>query len=180
MDAKLEYLESEGMYPRVVLEGILGAREKVRVATATLKNLHADTGKKKLESAVRFLFDLARRGVSIEVLHGAPPSGPFQAELRDAWPPPEGRLRLRLCPRVHFKAVVVDYIALYVGSANFTGAGLGAKSPRRRNFEIGFWTESPDLLDRVNMLFDRIWSGEACNDCGRRNVCPVPLEEYAP
>ena len=39
-------------------------------------------------------------------------------------------LALRACPRVHFKAVIVDGAFVYVGSANWTGAGLGAKSER--------------------------------------------------
>ncbi len=87
---------------------------------------------------------------------------------------------MRLCPRVHFKAVIVDYRALYIGSANFTGAGMGAKDAKRRNFEAGVWTKSPWLLDRVNMLFDSVWSGESCADCGRKSSCPVPLEEFQP
>ena len=39
---------------------------------------------------------------------------------------------------------------------------------------LGDCTYDP-LLD-----IDRIWFGEACPDCGRKNVCPVPLEEFSP
>ena len=180
MSDRFDFLEGEEIYSTVVLKGLLGAKEKVRLATANLKNLHADTGGKRYTSAASFLFKLAKEGVTVEILHGAVPSGPLLAELREAWPPPEDRLVLKLCPRVHFKALIVDYSRLYMGSANFTGAGMGGKSARRRNFEVGLWTESPEFLDRVNMLFDRIWFGEECGNCGRKAHCPVPLEVFAP
>ncbi len=48
----------------------------------------------------------------------------------------------RRCPRLHAKAVIIDCRAMYLGSANLTGAGLGAKADKRRNFEMGIWTES--------------------------------------
>ena len=79
---------------------------------------------------------------------------------------------------IHFKSVIIDYSSLYIGSANFTGAGMGAKSDKNRNFEIGIWTKDEALLDYTSILFDKIWQGDKCTDCGRKNVCPVPLEEF--
>ena len=52
----------------------------------------------------------------------------------------KGGLALRQCARLHLKAVIVDGALLYLGSANWTGAGLGAKGDRNRNFELGFVT----------------------------------------
>lgn len=46
-----------------------------------------------------------------------------------------------LCPRVHLKSLIIDGRFAYVGSANLTGAGMGAKSDRRRNFESGIITD---------------------------------------
>ena len=66
---------------------------------------------------------------------------------------------------------------MYLGSANLTGAGLGAKLPGCRNFEWGFWTGSPTLIDAVLEQFNTIWEGAACTSCQRRDICPVPLEE---
>ncbi len=60
----------------------------------------------------------------------------------------EGLERL-LSPRVHFKAVVVDGTFAYSGSANLTGAGMGAKSENRRNFEVGFITSAQPLSIRL-------------------------------
>lgn len=83
---------------------------------------------------------------------------------------------MRRCPRTHFKAAVVDGQQVYLGSANLTGAGLGAKSGSRRNFEIGLLSDDPALVDAVADLFEAIWSGAMCRDCDRTDYCPEPLE----
>jgi len=90
-----------------------------------------------------------------------------------------GRFEMRLCPRVHLKAVIVDGEFLYLGSANWTGAGLGAKGTGRRNFELGVVTDDALLLDDVQEIFDRIWTGSECAGCKLRDVCPSPLENRA-
>jgi len=54
---------------------------------------------------------------------------------------------------------------------------MGAKGAKRRNFEIGFMTTHPFLIHQVTGKFRRIWNGQACDGCGRREVCAAPLEE---
>lgn len=125
-------------------------------------------------SIVAVLGELAERGVEVRVLHAGIPSGPVLRELRRGI---AAGLAIRRCPRVHGKAVVIDCERLYLGSANLTGAGLGAKSPTRRNFELGVWVEGSTLIDPVLDWFNAIWEGKHCNRCGRRELCPVPLEE---
>lgn len=65
----------------------------------------------------------------------------------------------------------------YPGSANLTGAGLGARSDGRRNFEIGILTDDDYLLDAVQAQFDAIWSGRECGACRLRHLCPAPIEQ---
>ncbi len=102
------------------------------------------------------------------------PSSPALQELRRALP---SNLGIRRCPRLHAKAVIIDCRAMYLGSANLTGAGLGSKAATRRNFELGVWTTSAEAIDKVLDYFNGVWEGRHCDGCGRRNVCPVPLEE---
>lgn len=83
---------------------------------------------------------------------------------------------MRLCPRVHWKVVVVDGALLYLGSANWTGAGLGARGSGRRNFELGIVTDDGPLLDEVQGLYDRVWRGGECAGCKLRTTCPRPLD----
>ena len=47
---------------------------------------------------------------------------------------------------VHFKLIIIDSTIAYVGSANLTGAGMGMKSPKKRNFEAGILTDDPEML----------------------------------
>jgi phosphatidylserine/phosphatidylglycerophosphate/cardiolipin synthase-like enzyme len=108
------------------------------------------------------------------LLHAGTPSSAALRELKQALP---ANLSIRRCPRLHAKAVVVDARGMYLGSANLTGAGLGAKADGRRNFELGVWTQSPALIDAVLEHFNALWEGHQCKGCRRKDVCPVPLEE---
>ena len=62
-----------------------------------------------------------------------------------------------LCPRVHFKCIIVDGVKAYFGSANLTGAGMGAKSEKKRNFKNGVLTDDPVLLEPLIEQFDSVW-----------------------
>ena len=63
----------------------------------------------------------------------------------------------------------------YVGSANLTGAGMGMKSPHRRNFEAGILSDEPSIVSAAIEEFDKVWRGSECGKCQRRNVCPDPI-----
>ncbi len=123
---------------------------------------------------------LARRGVELRLLHAELPSRPFRAAFDRSRTLVRGGLQLKICPRVHFKCVRVDGAWVYLGSANLTGAGLGAKHPDARNFELGFVTEDFDTIDRVTALYESVWSGAECGRCRLRSVCPDPIGPAVP
>lgn len=162
----------------VVLDGMLKAKVSVDIATADFKAMLVPRpqapSRGHAPSIVEELAALAQRGVEVRLLHSGVPSGPALEQLR------RGRgkaLGIRRCPRLHMKAVIIDSDALYLGSANLTGAGLGAKGDTRRNFEAGIWTREPAMIDAVAARFNDLWEGRRCDGCGRQDVCPVPLEE---
>ena len=169
-----ELLSGSELYREVVLGKLAHARESVFIATANVKDMHVEG-----RSITALFSELAGRGVELRILHATPPSRPFRATLARR-PGLARALQLRTCPRVHFKTVIVDGAFVYVGSANWTGAGLGAKGTGRRNFELGFAGADDGLLDRVQELFDRIWRGGACKGCRLREVCPAPLDGPRP
>lgn len=174
-----EFLVGRALYERVVLERLMQARESVWVSTANVKAMYVER-EGKFVSVVEVFSELAKRGVELRLLHAEMPSRPFRAAFDRKRLLVSGGLQLKVCARVHFKAVLVDGAWLYLGSANLTGAGLGAKGEDRRNFEVGFGTEDFELIDRTAALFESIWSGAECAACQVRGFCPDPLGEEKP
>ena len=171
----IQLILNQEHFTAVLSEALASCRHRLFITTADVKDLHVPLRRGgAARSIVNVFDDLSNRGIEIRLLHSSVPSGPFLGRLRDHVP---ALLTMRRCPRVHIKAVIVDGLRMYLGSANLTGAGLGAKSARRRNFEGGIWTDETNLIDSVLDMIDGIWQGRQCPDCGRTEHCPVPLEE---
>jgi phosphatidylserine/phosphatidylglycerophosphate/cardiolipin synthase-like enzyme len=187
----LELIGGRGHYERVV-QAVMEARRSIWIATANLKELMVEDhraapgrrrtlrvsgrGARSYRSIMSVFAELTARGVELRILHAGIPSRPFQAAVKKYLQVGRGGLALRACPRVHFKAAVVDGGFVYLGSANWTGAGLGAKGTGRRNFELGFASSDDGLLDRVQEIFDRVWRGAECKGCKLREKCPAPID----
>jgi phosphatidylserine/phosphatidylglycerophosphate/cardiolipin synthase-like enzyme len=182
----VELVGGRGHYDAAIA-AVMAAETSVWIATANLKELMVEDGRAQpgvrrsrrrstYRSILEVLAEQARRGVELRILHADRPSGPFRQELARHPLLDEGGLALRLCPRNHLKLVIVDGRRLYLGSANWTGAGLGARGATRRNFELGVMTEDTRLLDHVQGLYQHLWSGGACGGCGLRERCPGPLD----
>lgn len=183
----LELVGGRGHHDRV-LAAVLDAKVSVWIATANVKELMIEDGraapgrrrtlrKRPYVSILARLDELAARGIELRLLHAELPSRPFRTELARHPRLVAGGLALRRCPRVHLKTVIIDGAVLYLGSANWTGAGLGAKGSGRRNFELGIVTDDGPLLDHVQALYDRIWTGGECAACKLREDCPGPLSD---
>ena len=169
-------------YEEVIARAVANAEVSVWISTANLKTMMVEApigsrarARGKYVSFFETLGELARRGVDVCILHASPPSGPLQRELARLAKNAAG-VKMRRCPRVHLKMIVVDGKLLYLGSANLTGAGLGAKGDARRNFEMGIVTDSESMLDAAQERFDRIWRGRECSACAMRSVCDKPLD----
>jgi phosphatidylserine/phosphatidylglycerophosphate/cardiolipin synthase-like enzyme len=169
-----ELLANSALYREVVQRRVAHARESVWIATANVKAMFVDTGT-GFRSVLDLFDELRARRVELRVLHAELPSRPFRAAFERKGALVRGGLALKICPRVHFKAVLVDGAWAYLGSANLTGAGLGAKGDGKRNFELGICTEDFEVIDRVAALFESVWSGAECGACKLRDVCPDPI-----
>ncbi len=183
--APFDLLFDRDHYERIT-RAVLAAEHSVWIATANLKELmvedaNATPGRRRgrrgnYRSMLEVFAELAERGVEVRILHATMPSRPFRKSF-DAQPSlVGGGIDLRMCPRVHLKTVVVDARLVYLGSANWTGAGLGAKGEGRRNFEIGIVTDDEQTIDAVQARFDQIWRGAECTTCRLRDECEMPLD----
>lgn len=165
---KLVTYKKRQIYEEVLLDLIAKARTSIKLATANIRNFRV----KILEDSFPlsdYMKYFARKGMSIEIL--TTPNAcksSFVTELRET-----RNVEIRACARNHLKLVIVDARRAYVGSANLTSSGLGARPVSVRNFEIGFITESAPLITAVETIFDDIWSGALCDFCsykGRTDI----------
>jgi phosphatidylserine/phosphatidylglycerophosphate/cardiolipin synthase-like enzyme len=162
------------LHEKVIVEQVLNAKRTVWIATANLKDMHIAMARGYVP-ILEALDQMAGRGVRFRMIHAEMPSKPFRDTLDRCRGLTAGGLELQVCPRSHWKMVVVDGRFAYLGSANFTGAGLGVKKPRRRNLELGVITEDPAWVSYLEKLFDDFWIGEHCRDCAFADKCPDPI-----
>lgn len=166
------YIKNAEHYAQV-LARVERVRRSLWIGTADIKDLYVEANGAKMP----FLGVIARqleRGVEVRLVHAKEP-GPMFREDFDRYPILFSELERSLCPRVHFKIMVFDCQAAYIGSANMTGAGIGMKGEGTRNFEAGILTDEPPLVEAAMEQFDEVWCGKMCKRCRRRDFCGDPI-----
>ena len=168
----LKFISGAAHYSEV-LARVASVRRNLWIGTADIKDLYvgADGG---IRPFLGVLSDLLKRGVEIRLIHAKEPGPKFREDF-DRYPLLAGGLERMLCPRVHFKIIILDLETAYIGSANLTGAGMGIKSQSRRNFEAGILTDDTSIVDAAIEEFDSVWRGSYCGNCGRRDFCLDPI-----
>ena len=165
----IEFIKNREIYERVICELVPAASNLLWLATADLKDLHVDKNA-KMVPFLEILADLVKQNVEIRLLHAKEPGVAFRRDF-DRYPRLIGGMERILCPRVHLKTVIIDERVAYLGSANLTGAGMGAKSQNRRNFEAGIITTDKNMVGSLMEQFDGIWRGSHCLSCQRKKYC---------
>jgi phosphatidylserine/phosphatidylglycerophosphate/cardiolipin synthase-like enzyme len=111
------------------------------------------------ELTLAMLAGLLKKGVEVRLIHAKEPETAWR-EAHEKHPIFYDGMERVLCPRVHFKLIIIDTSIAYIGSANLTGAGMGMKSPRKRNFEAGILTDDPEMVEAAIEQFDNVWIGK--------------------
>ena len=177
------FLSNRDIYTSVVCSLVPQATERLWIATSDIKDMYvepssqvteAKSGGRDMVPFLEVLDGMVKRGVEVRLIHAKDP-GPNWRDDFDRYPTLWTAMERMLCPRVHFKCIIVDGRKAYFGSANLTGAGMGAKSEKKRNFENGILTDDPALIDQLVEQFDSVWRGDFCRECGRRKFCSDPV-----
>jgi len=172
-----QLLLNRDIYTEFVQPCIPQATQFLWIVTADIKDLYVDVNN-RFQPLLEVLSDLVESGVAVRLIHAKEPGPRFREDFDRFASLIESDLFERiLCPRVHTKAIVIDGTVAFVGSANLTGAGLGAKHEDKRNFEAGFMFDSSvDIAQLMNWI-DELYLGNHCITCRRREYCPDPIIE---
>jgi phosphatidylserine/phosphatidylglycerophosphate/cardiolipin synthase-like enzyme len=162
------YISNASHYS-VVLEKVHTVKKILWIGTADIKDLYVKQGHEAVPF-LKLLSGLIQRGVEVRLIHAKEPGPNFRADF-DKYPLLFHGLERVLCPRVHFKLLIFDLEAAYIGSANLTGAGVGMKGEDARNFEAGILTSEPSLVASAIEQFDAVWRGDYCKKCKRKAFC---------
>ena len=171
----MQLLLNEAIYQRIIVELLPQTTKFLWIITAALKALTVPKGR-RFVPLLEVLSDLVDEGVSVRLMHAKEPGPRFREDF-DKYPNLiESELFERiLCPRIHTKAIIMDGRQAFIGSANLTGAGLGAKGAHKRNFEAGFLTSDSGHIQEIMEWIDQLYLGDLCLKCQRRSICPDPI-----
>ena len=113
----IRYIADESHY-KEVLTLVEKAKRTVWIGTADIKDLHVND-----KPFLALIASLLKKGVEVRLIHAKEP-GPAWRDDHEKHPILYDGMERVLCPRVHFKLIIIDCSIAYVGSANLTGAGL--------------------------------------------------------
>lgn len=168
----IRFLTNDELYKQAI-EPVAAATSFVWLGTADIKDLHVHH-RGSVQSFLFVLDELVKKKVAVRLLHAKDPGPNFRKSF-DKYPLLWKNMERQLCPRVHFKHIIIDGKTAYSGSANLTGAGLGIKGNYTRNFESGFVTTNPEFVEAIMNQFDEVWMGKFCKNCRRREFCNDPI-----
>lgn len=164
-----ELIVNEEIYKKAILDLVPSTKKFLWIGTADIKDMYVTKGR-KMVPFLELLSDLLRKGVEIRLVYAKEPGPAFRKDF-DNYPNLIQGLEQMHCPRVHFKTIISDGKKAFTGSANLTGAGMGAKSENNRNFEAGILTTDPMFIEKLMTQFDQLWIGKHCKNCGRKEYC---------
>ena len=134
----IKYIADENHYKEVLLL-VSKTKRTVWIGTADIKDLYIDD-----KPFLAILAALLKKGVEVRLIHAKEPETAWR-EDHEKHPILYDGMERVLCPRVHFKLIIIDSSVAYVGSANLTGAGMGMKSLRKRHSTSGRFAQQRTL-----------------------------------
>ena len=164
------FVQDRMIYTEVIAKLVPQTQKRLWIATADIKDMYVSHNG-SMVPFLKILAELIGKGVEIRLIHAKEPGQPFREDF-DRYPRLHRYLERVLCPRVHFKCIIIDGKHAYFGSANLTGAEMGAKSENRRNFENGILTDGQTLIEPLSEQFDSVWRGANCKKMRQTAILP--------
>ena len=133
-------------------------RKSLKIASANLQNFTVYLEDNAPIQFCDFLLILLRRGVRIQIVCMQPFS--FYKWVQDNLPEllEESGLEIRQNDHVHMKVFIFDNECAYIGSANLTGAAIGKRSSRQRNYEAGVLVQDNEVFGSAVEHFNKVWA----------------------
>lgn len=155
----IEYIEDEEHFTQV-FKRIAEVEHNLKIATGDLKNFRVTIEGRKGAKSMRlcdFFLSLVERGVHVQIVCMDPFA--FYWYAKDNCPQllEHPLFDLRLNKHSHMKIFIIDDECAYFGSANITGAAIGKRSVKKRNYEVGVlvWGE---MMEKPFEHFERAWN----------------------
>ena len=102
-----QFLSNRDIYESVICGIVPQVRERLWIATADIKDMYVDTRGRDMVPFLEVLARMVRRGIEVRLIHAKEP-GPNWREDFDRYPGLWEGMERVLCPRVHFKCIIVD------------------------------------------------------------------------
>lgn len=123
----IKYIADENHY-KEVLSLVSTAKRTVWIGTADIKDLYVED-----KPFLTILAGLLKKGIEVRLIHAKEP-GTAWREDHEKHPILYGGIERVLCPRVHFKLVIIDSSIAYIGSANPHGSRHGDEISKEKEF----------------------------------------------
>jgi phosphatidylserine/phosphatidylglycerophosphate/cardiolipin synthase-like enzyme len=136
-----EFIINKDIYEKVIQEKIPYASKFVWIGTSDLKDLYVKK-KSRMVPFLEILSDLIKKGVEIRLIHAKEPGEAFREDF-DKYPALIGGMERLLCPRVHFKIVIVDGKFAYTRKRQPHRSRHGFKKRGQAKFRERFYHKRP-------------------------------------
>lgn len=100
----IDYIKDSCHYNQILLRAS-NVKSSLWIGTADIKDLYAEKGKEKIPF-LGVLASVLKRGVSVRLIHAKEPGPNFREDF-DRYPILATQLERVLCPRVHFKMMIL-------------------------------------------------------------------------
>ena len=114
----IRFVKDREIYEQVIRDRVPLVKKRLWIATADIKDMYVDSGGRDMVPFLKVLAALIGKGGEIRLIHAKEPGPNFREDF-DRYPRLFTQMERALCPRVHFKCVIIDGMFAWFGSAGF-------------------------------------------------------------